>query len=245
MKGIILAAGTASRLRPLTNDTPKCLLEIGGKTILARTLNNLIKNNINDLVIVTGYLEEKIKNYVKKNFPQLKVEFITNEKYDSTNNIYSFWLTKSSVLNNDIILLDSDIIFDEKIIKLLLKSGFKNCLAVKSDHTLGEEEIKVKLDEKKSIINISKKVNPEEAAGESIGIEIFNAETVNKLFNILDRKILVEKNVNQFYEAAFEELIADNTNIFAVDVGDLKCIEIDTADDIKSAEKKVVKFLNS
>ena len=90
MKGIILAAGIASRLRPITDNMPKCLLKIGDQLILERTLNNLLKNGIDDIVIVTGYLEESNKRILLKlNFPELKVEYITNEIYNSTNNIYS------------------------------------------------------------------------------------------------------------------------------------------------------------
>ena len=79
MKAIILAAGIASRLRPLTDNTPKCLLKVGDKTILEHTLENLIANNITDIIIVTGYLENLVKSFVKEKFPQLNVTFIYNE----------------------------------------------------------------------------------------------------------------------------------------------------------------------
>jgi len=116
MKAIILAAGIASRLRPLTNNSPKCLLEIGEKNLLQRTINALIANKINDIIIVTGYLHEMIETFVTQHYPNLQIEFIHNEKYESTNNIYSLWLTQKSVLNTDIILLDSDILFDSKLL---------------------------------------------------------------------------------------------------------------------------------
>ncbi len=243
MKGIILAAGIASRLRPITDNMPKCLLKIGDQLILERTLNNLLKNGIDDIVIVTGYLEEQIKSFVGLNFPELEVEFITNEIYNSTNNIYSLWLAKDSVLANDILLLDSDIIFDNKIINKLVTSGHKNCLAIRSDHVLGEEEIKVTVDEENFITEISKIVSPKEAIGESIGIELFDKDFTKQLFEILDDKMLNRKEVNHFYEAAFEEAIQKGNKIAAVDVEGLRCIEIDTADDIQSAEEEVVKYV--
>ncbi len=243
MKGIILAAGIASRLRPITDNIPKCLLKIGEQRILERTLNNLLKNGIDDIVIVTGYLESQIKDFVGLNFPELNVEYITNEIYNSTNNIYSLWLAKDSILGNDILLLDSDIIFDSRIINKLITSGHKNCLAVRSDHVLGEEEIKVTVDEENYITEISKVVNPKEAVGESIGIELFDKEFNRKLFEILEDKMLRRKEVNHFYEAAFEEAIQKGSKIFSVDVEGLRCIEIDTADDIQSAEEEVVKYV--
>ena len=219
MKSVILAAGISARLRPLTNNTPKCLLKIGGKTILERTLDNLIAYNLNDVIIVTGYLEDQIKNFVTRYYSNLNVTYIFNDKYDTTNNIYSLWMTKDLVMNNDMLLMDSDILFDKKILGLLLNSQHSNCLALRSDHKLSDEEIKVRLNSDKSIAEISKTVDLKHAIGESIGIEKFDTEFTNKLFEILDRKILMENKVKIFYEAAFQEAINDGNKIYAVDIG--------------------------
>ena len=234
MKAVILAAGIASRLRPLTDNTPKCLLKAGKKSILERTLDNLIVNDCKDIVIVTGYLEQQIRNFISAYYPQLTITYIYNEVYSSTNNIYSLWLAKHSILGNEMLLLDSDIIFDKEIITQLLTSGHDNCLALKI-HDVKDEEIKVRIDAKGSVLEIGKTVKLEDAVGESIGIERFGVETVGKLFDILDRMIVVEKNVNLFYEAAFQELAENNTDIFTVDVSDFFCMEIDTAADLEEA----------
>jgi len=234
MKAVILAAGIASRLRPLTDNTPKCLLKVGDKKILELTIENLLANNISDIIIVTGYLENLVKSFVKERFPQLKVEFIYNELYASTNNIYSLWLTKDRFLNNDMLLMDSDIIFDKQIITELINAGYENCLALKRHH-VGEEEIKVKADEKGKILEISKEVIPSEAAGESIGIELFEKKSLTELFKIIDHKIKVENKVNIFYEAAFQDFINNKGSIYTVDVTRYYCTEIDTALDLESA----------
>jgi len=161
--------------------------------------------------------------------------------YESTNNIYSLWLSKEAVLHDDMILLDSDIVFDHRIIGKLVSSHHENCLALKR-HDVGEEEIKVKADLHGRITEISKKVIPLEAVGESIGIEKFGAKTVSRLFDILDRKINSEKNVNLFYETAFEELIQTGESIFAVDITEYACMEIDTASDLQSAGEMISKI---
>src|SRR5580698_3260661 len=108
MKAVILAAGIASRLRPLTDNTPKCLLKVGDKIILELTIDNIIANNIDDVIIVTGYLEEQIKNFVSVKYPHLNVAYIYNDIYSSTNNIYSLWLAKDSLLGDEMLLMDSD-----------------------------------------------------------------------------------------------------------------------------------------
>ena len=234
MKAVILAAGVASRLRPLTNHTPKCLLKVGSKNILELTIENLLANTISEIVIVTGYLENQIRDFIDLRFPGLNITLLHNELYESTNNIYSLWLVRNALNDDDMLLLDSDIVFNRQIIKKLCSSEKKNCLALKR-HELSDEEIKVRCDRKGRVLEISKEVKLSEAAGESVGIELFGKEVIQALFKVIDRKINVEKNVNQFYEAAFQELINFSHEIYAVDITEYFCMEIDTADDLKLA----------
>lgn len=244
MKCVLLAAGIAARLRPLTDDTPKCLLKIGAKTILQRMLDNLLAQGFDDMIIVTGYLQGRIQDFVARHYPRLAVTYIFNDRYATTNNIYSLWLTKEHIGNDGLLLLDSDILFDPKILGLLKTSGFQNCLALKSDHRLGDEEIKVRLRPDRSIAEIGKTVPVNQAAGESIGIELFGAECARALFEILDRKIASDNQVNLFYEAAFQEAIDRGEKLYAVDIGALPCIEIDFAEDIDRASRDVVRLLD-
>lgn len=234
MKAVILAAGVASRLRPLTNNTPKCLLKVGSKSILELAIENLIANKIFDIVIVTGYLENQIRDFLNVRFPELNISFYYNELYNSTNNIYSLWLARNAFHADDMLLLDSDIVFDNRIITKLFNSGYKSCLALKR-HDVLDEEIKVRTDNNGRVLEISKEVNPSEAAGESVGIELFSKELLRELFSVIDHKVNIEKNVNQFYEAAFQELINNNHDIYTVDITEYFCTEIDTIEDLKIA----------
>lgn len=234
MKAVILAAGVASRLRPLTNSTPKCLLKVGSKSILELAIENLVENKISDIVIVTGYLENQIRDFLSIRFPELNITFYYNKLYESTNNIYSLWLARHALHTDDMLLMDSDIVFDKRIIAKLCGSGYKSCLALKR-HEVLDEEIKVRTDNNGRVLEISKEVNPSAAAGESVGIEIFNNELLRELFSVIDRKINIDKNVNQFYEAAFQELINNNHDIYAVDITEYFCTEIDTIEDLNIA----------
>ncbi|MGC1389401.1 MAG: phosphocholine cytidylyltransferase family protein [Bacteroidales bacterium] len=233
MKTVILAAGAGSRLKPLTDHSPKCLLKTGAKRILEMTIENLLATNNSEIIIVTGYLEKEIRKFIRERFPKLKITYIYNEFYASTNNIYSLWLVKDTVQGDDMMMMDSDIVFDKRIISKLLNSGYKNCLALKR-HDVHDEEIKVKTDTKGCVIEISKEVKISEAAGESIGIEIFSKEALTELYSIIDRKVVTEKNVNQFYEAAFQELSLND--LYIVDITEYFCMEIDTEEDLKKAE---------
>ncbi len=238
MQVIILAAGESRRLRPLTDNTPKCLLDINGRNLLHRTIDNIISNGIKDFVFVTGYRENMIKDYVSANFKNLNPVFLTNSDYMNNNNSYSLWMTKNFI-KDDIFLLDSDILFDKNIINKLIISGFDNCLAVHVTKKLDEEQIKVTVDNKNRITGIGKEVEIRKAIGESIGIEKFSKNFMRELFVILDRKIEKEHNVNEFYEASFQEIInkkEEKSSIFSVDISEYTCMEIDTADDFRNAQ---------
>lgn len=241
MKTVILAAGAGSRLKPLTDNLPKCLLKAGGKSILEMTIDNLLETGNSEIIIVTGYLEEKIREFIKNRYPLLKITFIHNSSYTSTNNIYSLWLVKNEVMGDDMLMMDSDIIFDKSIISRLLASGYKNCLALKR-HDVHEEEIKVRVDAKGRVFEIGKNVIPSEAAGESIGIEIFGKDTLPDLFGIIERMVVAEKKVNVFYEAAFQELADKKNDLFVVDTTEYPCMEIDTKEDLIAADELVFNY---
>jgi len=110
MIGVILAAGMAKRLRPLTDTKPKCLLEVGGKTLLERTVCAMQQAGIKEFVVVTGYRGEMIRsfleNYAKSQ--DIHFTFLHNTDYEHNNNIYSLWMAGEVVRGKDFLLMDSD-----------------------------------------------------------------------------------------------------------------------------------------
>jgi choline kinase len=241
MQAIILAAGISKRLRPLTDSTPKCLLKVGGKTIIEMTIDNILKNGISVFIMVTGYKENMIKDFIGNKYPGLNIKYLTNPDYENNNNSYSLWMTKNHI-TGDCILLDSDIIFDYRIISKLLASEHKDCLAVNCNHKLGDEEIKVIVDSTHKIQHIGKEPDPAESKGESIGIERFSLVFFKKLGEVLDRKIVKEHNVNEFYEVSFQELIDKGNGIFAIDVSEYRSMEIDTPSDLDRAASEILEI---
>ncbi|OGF31386.1 hypothetical protein A2533_03590 [Candidatus Falkowbacteria bacterium RIFOXYD2_FULL_35_9] len=132
MQALILASGTGSRLKPLTENLHKSLIKIGEKEILARLLETLISHKISDIIITTGHLASQIMDFTSKNFSTANIQFVHSDKYDCTNYIYSMWKAKK-VIYNDLIILHSDLLFEPAIIEKLLnneKSGvlIKNSL---------------------------------------------------------------------------------------------------------------------
>lgn len=196
-----------SRIRPLTDNCPKSLLKVDGKTILEMLLSHLQDCGINEVVFVLGYLQEQIKDFVKANFPDLKVHFITNERYAETNSGFSLMLSKDLVGDSPFIKFDADVVFDKEILKNLIASEYKNCLCVDQHIKLETEEIKVIVDEHNRITKASKGVDPKVATGESIGIEKISSETAKLLFAELELMMQNEKNHQEYYEVAYEKLL--------------------------------------
>lgn len=232
MIGIILAAGISSRLRPLTNDTPKCLLSVGGTPLLERTLRSLVRSGVNQCVIVTGYYHEKVEQFATTLAFPITIDFCFNPRFASTNNNFSLWMAGQAAAGRDILLLDADILFDRRLIPLLLESRHENALVMRSSRSLGAEEIKLEMEESGRILRIGKEIDPKRAAGESVGIEKFSAATASRLFEILDRR----KVKNEFYEATFQEMIDGGSPVYAVDSGAYGCMEIDTPEDLATAQ---------
>lgn len=238
MKAIILAAGIASRLRPLTDTMPKCLLKIGRRCLLQRAFDGLIVNGVNEFVVVTGYRHEQIEDFLGLQYPDQKIHFIYNEVFASTNNIYSLWLTRSEADGQEVLLLDSDILFDPQIVTRVLASKRSNVLAL-NNHPLSEEEIKVIVDGNGEVKEISKVCSIKHSIGESIGIEKMSPVYTAALFKELEQMILKEGLDNIFYEHAFERLIPQGHTFGVIDTTDLYSVELDTVEDFKEAQKLI------
>ena len=228
----------ASRLRPLTNNTPKCLLKIGERSLLQRSIDALVANGIGEFCIVTGYLHEQIEDFVKSHYPTLSVTFIHNADFATTNNIYSLWLVRPVAEDNEVLLLDSDLLYDGQIVSRVLHSDSPNVLTL-IRHELGEEEMKVVVNDKGDIIEISKTCSPAAAIGESLGIEKMGRAYTRALYTELDKMMNQEHLENTFYELAFERLLTQGHTYKVLDVSDLFSCELDTVDDFENAKQLI------
>ena len=124
MQAIMLAAGKGSRLGKYTKNNTKCMLEVYGKTLLERAIDALLLAGIKDFIIVLGYKGENVKKYIREKELDKKINiiYVDNDVYDTTNNIYSLYLAKDYLIQDDTILLESDLIYDKSIIKKLVNS---------------------------------------------------------------------------------------------------------------------------
>ena len=243
MIGVILAAGMAKRLRPLTDTKPKCLLEVGGRTLLERTVDAMRGAGVSEFVVVTGYRASMIRDALSSLLSPLssKFTFFDNADYAHNNNIYSLWMAGQAVRGRDFLLMDSDILCDPAAVARIASEP-ESALAV-NRHELGEEEMKVEVDADGRITEISKTCRPEEAMGESVGIERITAAYSEALFRELDQMILREGLVDIFYERAFERLIPQGHTFKVVDTTDYFSYELDTPEDFQRAQELMPKHL--
>ena len=235
MIGVILAAGMAKRLRPLTDTLPKCLLKVGERTLLGRTVEAMAAAGINEFVVVTGYLGNMIRDFLTMNYSQFTIHFLDNVDYAHNNNIYSLWMSGQIVRGKEFLLMDSDILCDPAAV-LRIASEPEAALAV-NRHELGEEEMKVVVDDQMRITEISKTCRPEDAMGESVGIEKMTAAYSEALFRELDQMILQEGLIDIFYERAFERLIPQGHTFRVIDTTDYFSYELDTPEDFQRAQE--------
>lgn len=236
MKAIILAAGIGSRIKPLTDNCPKSLLRVGEHTILEKMISHIQDCKITEIIFVLGYLQEQIKEYVTTNFPELHATFITNEKYSETNTGFSLMLTKNFINGSPFIKFDADVVFDKAILEKLIACEHTNCLCVDKNINLDAEEIKVIINSDNRVIKASKTVNPNDAVGESIGIEKIDSVTARKLFSELETMMKDDKNHQEYYEGAYERLIDKNVPFHALDITGFEWTEIDTIEDYVKAK---------
>ena len=130
MQAIILAAGMGKRLGEFTKDNTKCMVKVNGVTLIDRVLGQLQKLNLNRIVIVTGYKGQELKNYLSDRISDFKIEFVDNPVYDRTNNIYSLALAKKQLQEDDTLLIESDLIFEDGMFNLLVDNSYPNLALV-------------------------------------------------------------------------------------------------------------------
>lgn len=207
------------------------MVKIANKTLLGYQLDNLIKCNISDIIITTGPFENKIKKYVEKKYPDINVSYVNNQKYNTTNYIYSMWLTKK-LIDDNIILLHGDLLFESKLLKRLINEKYSNCVLV-------NKKVKPPKKDFKAVVENNKVVK--------IGVEFFEGNVFysaplykfskSDFLYWLDKiEEFIKKNgdTKSYAEDAFNK-ISDRIVLRPLYYDDGLCMEIDTKGDLEIA----------
>ena len=229
---LLLAAGTGTRLQPLTLDAPKCLTVVGGRPILDRLVCNLREQGIEKLVVVLGHMGDQIREFLSNIACDMKVEYVFNPEYATTNNIYSLWLARKHI-NESFLLVESDLVFDADMLDNLL---YPDRIAV--SHILpwmNGTQVSLGLGRRVTAFHTGGD-RGHKARYKTVNICSLSRKTWKQVEERLGRFISAQRR-GEYYEAVFDEMTADGTLSFeAVFFDSGRWYEIDSIADLKEAE---------
>ncbi len=231
---LLLAAGTGSRLQPLTNNVPKCLSEVNGIAILERLVGCLRDYGFRRLVVVVGHLDHCVRDFLKQWEDELTIEYVVNDRFSSTNNLYSLWLARNHI-DEPFLLVESDVIFDPLLLREMLQPD-KIATSKMQDWMNGTTVS----------IDVLRQVSAFHAdAGDASGGVRYKTVNMYSLTLASWRRVserlsqhVSAGRVNEYYETVFSEMVADGSlSLEAVDFGRGRWYEIDTMEDLHEAEQ--------
>ena len=241
MQAVILAAGMGRRLGDLTKDNTKCMVKVNGIALIDRLLGQLSALELNRVVIVVGYEGGKLIAHIGDRYAgRLNIEYIVNPIYDRTNNIYSLALTKDKLQEDDTLLIESDLIFDDKMFSLILGNPYPN-LALVAKYQTWMDGTMVRIDEDNNVVNfITKsafKYSDVDYYYKTVNIYKFSREfLVQKYIPFLDAYCAALGN-NEYYEQVLRVIcMLDNSELKALPISGEKWYEIDDVQDLDIAE---------
>lgn len=239
MQAIILAAGMGKRLREYTKDCTKCMVSVGNKKLIDRTIEALKQANIHRLIMVIGYEADKLEKYLRETVSDMELVFIYNKDYAHTNNIYSLYLAREELVKDDTILLESDLIFDSDVIKQLISEPFDNMVAVAKYEQWMDGTV-VLLDENKNIVEfVEKSAFRFSEAGQyfkTVNIYKFSRRFLKNQFIIFLEAYVKAYGANQYYELVLKILAHIRySELKAFVLEDYNWYEIDDEQDLQIA----------
>jgi choline kinase len=228
-RAIILAAGVGSRLRPLTNDQPKCLLKVGGRTLIERQLSTLGAVGVTDVVVVVGYQAAAIREVLGS-----RVRWVDNARYKATNSLYSLWLAREHLLGGAVIL-NSDVLASVQLFERLLNAPATDAILVELGTSFEAEDMKVEL-RGDQVVDFGKELPAERAHAHNVGMAKFG-DGARRLIGCLDA-LVASGRENDWAPAAYKAFARERP-LVAVPTDGLPWIEIDFVEDLRRARAEV------
>jgi histidinol-phosphate/aromatic aminotransferase/cobyric acid decarboxylase-like protein/CTP:phosphocholine cytidylyltransferase-like protein len=241
MQAIILAAGMGRRLGDYTKENTKCMVPVNGVRLIDRLLGQLVKQNLQRVIIVVGYKGEELRKYIGNRYDnQIKIEFAENPVYDKTNNIYSLAIVKDKLQEDDTLLIESDLIFSDNMIPMIVNHPCPN-LALVAKYETWMDGTMVRLDDEQNIVNFISKdafdYNDVDSYYKTVNIYKLSKQfSQYKYVPFLDAYTKAVGN-NEYYENVLRIIsLLNNHEMKALPIGQEKWYEIDDKQDLDIAE---------
>jgi choline kinase len=235
LRGIILAAGNGSRLNGTAGDRPKCLLRVGGMTLVERQIEALRALGVDDIAAVVGCQADLVRRMCGRG-----VDFVENSRFAETNSLYSLWLARP-LLTDGFVVMNCDVLFHPQLLDDLLTSRHENALLMSYQEDeatpLGDEEMKVKV-RRGRVLDISKTMSANEADGENLGIVKFGPSGAELLSAILDERVAAGA-LRDWAPRAFAEF-ARQRPLHAIGTRGYPWTEIDFPEDYHRAVNEIL-----
>ena len=248
MRVIILAAGQGTRLGSVTDHQPKCLVEIGGVSILAHQLSNCERAGVDDVVVVTGSfaddVDAAIERWRQERPRRTQVASLYNPFFDVANNMISLWAARG-VMDADFITINGDNVFDWRILERLIAwNGAEITVTVDDKNGYDEDDMKIVLEEGR-ITAMNKNMPLDVANGESIGIMKFSGEGRKLIYSELETMARLETYATEWYVQAIERIAQSNGHVDVMPVGDLRWAEVDFPADLEHVQTHCLDLLTA
>lgn len=241
MQAIILAAGMGKRLGELTKNNTKCMVEVNGVRLIDRTLNQLSRLELTRVVIVVGYEGQKLIDYIGDRYSdRLKIEYVENPVYDKTNNIYSLALAKEHLQEEDTILIESDLIFDDNMFSLIIDNPYPN-LALVAKYETWMDGTMVRISEDNDILNFVPKAafryEDVDKYYKTVNIYKFSKEFSRTKYVPFLTAYTTAVGNNEYYENVLSIItFLNKKELKALPISNEKWYEIDDKQDLDIAE---------
>lgn len=234
MQAIILNSGKGSRLKELTTNNPKCLVSLdSGNTLLSRQIDRLLECGVRDIIITTGYLEGKIKQYLEDKYPSTAIRFVFNEEFDTTNYIVSLDKLGKMVFSTDVLLMHGDLLFSTEVLQSVMGAS-KSTVVVDSLAPIPEKDFKARIGT--------------DGLVKEIGINVFGQDCLacQPLYKLLGsdwsawqgaiRSFCLAGQTNVYAENALNSILG-RIQLGTYDAKGSLCMEVDNQEDLARAKR--------
>jgi choline kinase len=243
MKAIILAAGVARRLAPLTDHTNKALLSMGGRSLLDRMLDGLAACGVEESMLVVGHCQDQVRRAAGSGRGAMRISYVENPAYQK-GSILSLWCARETMVGDSTLVMDADVLFPERFLTRLIAAPAPSALLLDRGFQDTGEEVKVYAVGDR-VIALGKKFVPEawDVVGEGVGFFKCSATHAPEYTRLLEESIEETGGANE-YEDALHRLLA-RVRVGWVDVTGLPWTEVDFAEDLRRAETQILPQIES